>query len=99
MVDMPKLPGGRQMANDGYDLRGQARPPMITEGYKPKPQSGYVGPAQSAPTNPPSGGTSGNRPQAPAPRNKGSRPDSRMSFATCSGRRMRLQSTRPKLPA
>lgn len=58
MVDMPKLPGGRQMANDGY-RPGQASPPMITEGYKPKPQSGYVGPAQSAPTNPPSGGTSG----------------------------------------
>lgn len=58
MNDAPKMPSRRQMANDGYRPTN-GRPTMITEGYKPKPQGGYVAPAQSAPSNPPSGGTSG----------------------------------------
>ncbi len=33
---------------------------VSTNGYKPNPQGGYVAPTQSAPANPPSGGSSGN---------------------------------------
>ena len=51
-----KTPGRPGLAQDGFAPVG---PKIITEGYKPNPQGGYVAPTQSAPANPPSGGTSG----------------------------------------
>ena len=44
--------------HDGFKP-AQARPSLVTEGYKPNPQGGYVAPTQSAPANPPAGGSSG----------------------------------------
>ncbi len=49
---------GRQIAHDGF-RPAEPRSTLVTEGYKPNPQGGYVAPTQSAPANPPSGGSSG----------------------------------------
>ena len=57
MTNGPNIPTNRPMAQDGY--RPQATPEILHKGYKPNPQGGYVGPTQSAPSNPPSGGSSG----------------------------------------
>lgn len=57
MTKGPKLPTGNSaMAFDGF----KSSPFQIsTNGFKPNPQGGYVAPTQSAPPNPPSGGSSG----------------------------------------
>src|SRR4051812_31438312 len=53
-----RIPSPGHKTNDGY-RPAVGRPQLITEGYKPNPQGGYVAPTQSAPANPPSGGSSG----------------------------------------
>lgn len=61
MSDTPK--GPRLPIRDGFrPTLGVAVPnprDISTNGFKPNPQSGYVAPTQSAPPNPPSGGSSG----------------------------------------
>jgi hypothetical protein len=54
----PKIPRGSHMANDGF-TPAVTRISVSTNGFKPNPQGGYVAPTQSAPANPPSGGSSG----------------------------------------
>lgn len=62
---MPKPPE-RTYGMDGYKpATAHAPVDTVTKGYKPNPQGGHVAPTQSAPANPPSGGSSVKPPAGP----------------------------------